>query len=147
MAVLRTAYLWAVDRGCCLRSPYQVHHMGGGGLDAGRQDLLLILTKDKSEHRIVGPPVSVVVKFENCRTVVWLSCGFSQIWGVKNSHVNLLIGNIIPLSLSLSLYNYSLYWMYRPGENWGMSCTGGCYSATVQGELAPYASPSPLMAW
>ena len=79
MAVLRTAYLCAVDRGCCLRSPYQSTIWGGGGLDAGRQDLLLFLTKNKSEHRIVGPPVSVVVKFENCRTVVYLAASHKYV--------------------------------------------------------------------
>ena len=42
---------------------------GGGGLNAERQDLLLFLTKNK----FLGPPVSIVVKFENCRTVVYLA--------------------------------------------------------------------------
>ena len=52
------------ESGHLISPPY-----GGGRLNAERQDLLLFLTKNK----FLGPPVSIVVKFENCRTVVYLA--------------------------------------------------------------------------
>ena len=119
MAALRTAYLWAVWQ----RMLSQVTRFfssppyGGGGLEAGRQDKVFLFCWS----------------WQNCRTVVWLYLAAShkyEEWRIIHM-LTYLIENIIPLSLSLC--NYSLYWLYRPGENWGMLCTGSCYSATGDG--------------